>query len=242
MSPLRLRIVPTLLVLCMLVTVLCGYNSVLAAESGEKEMRTATECSYHLCPGDTPEIARALALYGAKYQATLWLARQLAGRGLLKDYTDRQKEILCLVADELKYDLVGESFSQNGRIYSVDIESRVSLADFVRAEMNDAVLEKNEMDFSWQEEMEPVLSPALEPGRELSRAHRYIRNQHWRKAIIYIDLLEKKYPCWSDLFFAKGLAFEGMHEMQQAMRAFSKSCERGHQQACKKVMSAASAN
>ena len=116
------------------------------------------------------------------------------------------------------------------------------MADFVKAEMNDAMLEKKERAFSLQEEMEPVLSAALEPGRELSRAHRYIRNQHWRKAIIYIDLLEKRYPCWSDLLFAKGLAFEGMHEMQQAMQAYSKSCERGNPQACKKIRSATSAN
>ena len=242
MSSFRLKMVPTLLMLCMAVAVLWGHSFVLAAESGEKEIRTTTQYSYRLCSGDTPEIVRALALYGAKYKAALWLSKQLAGQGLLKDYADRHREIFCLVADELQYDLVDESFSQDGGTYSVNIESRVSLADFVRAEMNDAVLEKKEFSFSLQEEMEPVLSTVLEPGRELSRAYRYIRNQHWRKAIIYIDRLEKRYPCWSDLFFAKGLAFEGEHEMQQAMRAFSKSCERGNPQACKKVKSAASAN
>jgi hypothetical protein len=239
MSSFRLKMVPTLLMLQITVAVLCGHPFVLTAESGEKEIRTTTQFSYRLCPEDTPEIARTLALYGAKYKAALWLAKQLAGQGLLKEYGDRHREMFCLVADELQYDLIDDSFSQNGGIYSVNIESRVSLADFVRAEMNDAALEKKELAFSLQEELEPVLSAALEPGRELSRAHRYIRNQHWRKAIIYIDLLEKKYPCWSDLLFAKGLAFEGEHEMQHAMRAFSKSCERGNPQACKKVASAA---
>lgn len=240
MSPMRSSMAPHLFVFCMAAMVVFCDMPLLAADPGGGEMVTTTEFSYRLGPGDTPEIARALALYGAKYRAVLWLAGQLAGNGLLKDYADRQMEIFCLVADDLKYAMVDESFSTTERLYSIDIESRVSLADFVKAEIKDAALEKEEMEFSWQEEMEPVLSATLDPGQELSRAFRYIRNQHWRKAIIYIDHLEKKYPNWGDLLFAKAMGFEGMHEMQQAMRAFSKACERGNQDACQKVTSAAS--
>jgi tetratricopeptide (TPR) repeat protein len=120
----------------------------------------------------------------------------------------------------------------------INIQSRGSLADYVKAEIKDAELEKTEMAFTWREEMEPVLSTPLEPGLELSRAYRYIRSRHWRKAIIYMDHLEQKYPNWNDLFFAKALAFEGMHEMPQALRAYAKACERGHRQACTKVSSA----
>ena len=113
------------------------------------------------------------------------------------------------------------------------------LADFVKAEIKNAALEKEETDFSLQEEMEPVLPSALDPGQELSRAHRYLRSRQWRKAIIYLDQLEKKYPYWGDLFFAKALGFEAMHETQQAIGAFTKACKQGHQKACKKARAVA---
>ena len=61
MSPVKLKMVPILLMPWLALTVLIGHPFVLAADSGEKELRTATQCSYRLCTGDTAEIARALA-------------------------------------------------------------------------------------------------------------------------------------------------------------------------------------
>lgn len=223
-----------LFIVCTLVTVFCTHKSLSAIESGEEEMVIKTNFSYRLGPGDTPGIARALAMYGAKHKAVLWMAAQLADMGLLKNYDDRRMEIYCLVANELNSTIVDKTIHQNGGLYSVDIESRGSLADFVKAEIKDAQLEKKELEFSLQEEMEPIISAAIAPGQELSRAYRYIRNKQWRKAIIYLDQLEKKYPYWSDLFFAKGVGFEGMHEIEQAISAYSKACERGHQKGCGK--------
>lgn len=236
------RMVAPLFIFCTLVTVLCYQKSLSAIESGEEEMFIKTNFSYRLGPGDTPGIARALAIYGAKHKAVLWMAAQLADVGLLKNYDDRRMEIYCLVANELNSTIVDESFHQSGGLYSVDIESWGSLADFVKAEIKDAQLEKEEMEFSWQEEMEPIISAAIAPGQELSRAYRYIRSKQWRKAIIFLDQLEKKYPYWSDLFFAKGLGFEGMREMQQAKRAYSNACERGHQKGCRKFKALAAEN
>lgn len=228
------RLAATLFVFCMLATVLGARQAFSAVQSGAGEMLTTTRFSYRLGPGDTPEIGRALAIYGAKYKAVLWLAAKLADKGLLKHYADRQMEIYCLVADELTYTIVDESSDQTTDQCSIEIEIRGALADFVKAEIKDAQLEKVETAFSWQEEMEPTLLPTLAPGQELSRAYRYIRNEQWRKAIIYIDQLEKKYPHWSDLFFAKGQGFEGMREIEQAMRAYLKACEQGCHQACGK--------
>jgi hypothetical protein len=230
-------VVGSIFIVWLLSAVLGGHLSLATADSGKREVRTATGDAYRLGPGDTPEIARALALYGAKFKAVPGLAHQLAGEGVVKDYAERQLEIYCLLADSLTYTIIDESFSRNDRIYSVDIVSRGSLADFVKAEIKNAELEKSEMTFTWQEEMDPVLSTTLEPGQELSRAYRYIRCRQWRKAIIYLDHLEKKYPNWSDLFVAKASGFEGMHEMRQAQRAHAKACELGHRQACIKVTS-----
>ena len=205
------------------------------ASSRAEEMQTVTVFSYHAGPGDSRQTARALALYGAKYQSVLLSADQLAGRGLLKDYGDRQMEIFCLVVDKLQYSMLDDSFSEKDRIALTKIKSSVSLDDFVRAEIRNAEFEKEEANFTLQEEMEPVVPPAIAPARELSRAYRYIRRHHWRMAIIYLDTLEKKYPHWGSLFLAKSMAYLGMHETERAISALSSACYLGDQQACLKL-------
>ena len=54
------------------------------------------------------------------------------GKGLLKDYADRQMEIFCLVADELQCAIVSQSFSKTNGIYTIKIKSRVSLGRFCK--------------------------------------------------------------------------------------------------------------
>ena len=205
------------------------------ASSSADEMKSVTAFSYHSGPGDSRQIARALALYGAKYQAVLLSADHLAGGGLLKKYGDRQMEIFCLVADKLQYSTLEDSFSEKDRIAVTKIKSSVSLNDFVRAEIQNAEYEKEEANFSLQEEMEPVVSPTIAPAQELSRAYRYIRRHHWRMAIIYLDHLEKKYPHWGTLFLAKSMAYLGMHETERAISALSSACYLGDQEACLKL-------
>ena len=207
-------------------------GSVAEADSTVQEMQTVTVFSYHAGPGDSRQTARALALYGATHQAVLLTADHLAGRRLLKDYGDRKMEIFCLVADELQYRIINESFSEKSRVATIKIESSVSLKDFVRAEIRDAAFEKEELKFSLQEEMEPVVPPTIAPAQELSRAYRYIRNHHWRMAIIYLDHLERKYPHWGSLFLAKAMAYLGMHEIDRAMSALTSACYLGNQEAC----------
>jgi len=205
------------------------------ADSSVKETQAITSYSYHAGPGDSPTTARALSLYGAKYKSVLLSADQLAGRGLLKDYGDRQMEIFCLVVDKMQYSMLDDSFSEKDRIAVTKIKSGVSLNDFVRAEIQNAEYEKEEANFSLQEEMEPVVSPIIAPAQELSRAYRYIRRHHWRMAIIYLDHLEKRYPHWGALFLAKALAYLGMHESERAISALSSACYLGDQGACLKL-------
>jgi hypothetical protein len=209
--------------------------SIGEADSSVQEMQTVTAFSYRAGPGDSQQTARALALYGATHKAVLLSADHLAGRGLLKDYGDRKKEIFCLVADELQYRIVDESFSEKNRITTIKIKSSASLKDFVRAEIRNAAFEKEEMNFSLQEEMEPVMSPTIAPAQELSRAYRYIRRHHWRMAIIYLDHLERKYPHWGTLFLAKAMAYLGMHETDRAASALTSACYLGNQEACLKL-------
>jgi len=209
--------------------------AIAGTDASVQEMQTVTVFSYHAGPGDSRQTARALALYGAKYKAVLLSADRLAASGLMKAYGDRQMEIFCLVADELQYRIIDESFSEKNRTTTTQIESSISLYDFVRAEIRNAAFEKEEMNFSLQEEMEPVVSSTIAPAQELSRAYRYIRKHHWRMAIIYLDHLEKKYPHWGAIFLAKAMAYLGMHETERAISALSSSCYLGDQEACLKL-------
>jgi hypothetical protein len=204
-------------------------RSIAGPDVNIQKMNTATAFSYHAGPGDSQQTARALALYGAKYKAVLLSADHLAGSGLMKAYGDRQMEIFCLVADELQYRIVDESFSEKNQIATIQIESGASLNDFVRAEIKDDELDKAEMHFSLQEELEPVVSATIAPARELSRAYRNIRRHHWRMAVIYLDHLEEKYPHWDALFLAKAVAYQGMHETNKAISALTSACYLGNQ-------------
>jgi len=228
----KLKTAAILFFLAMVLVHSHPVGAIAEADSTGREMQTVTAFSYHAGPGDSQETARALALFGASHKAVLLSADHLAGRGLLKDYGDRKMEIFCLVADELQYRIIDESFSEKNRIATIKIESSVSLKDFVRAEIRDAAFEKEELSFSLQEEMEPVISPTIAPAQEISRAYRYIRNHHWRMAIIYLDHLEKKYPHWGTLFLAKAMAYLGMHETDRATSALTSACYLGNQEAC----------
>lgn len=231
----KLKTAVKLFFLAMVLVHWVSAGALAEADSIAGEMQATTVFSYRAGLGDSKDTMRALALYGAKHEAVVRAAGQLAARGLLKAYGERQMEVYCLVADRLQSRIADESFSKDGRTCRVTIKSRISLSDFVSAEIDDAALEKEEQHFSLQEEMEPTVPPGFDPARELSRAYRYIRKHHWRMAIIYLDHLEKKYPHWGALFLAKATAFQGMHETHKAMDALSSACHLGNQDACVKI-------
>jgi hypothetical protein len=201
-------------------------------ESSERNTTVVTEFSYHSGPSVPLGIARGLALYGAKYEAVAILIDRVAGGDLLNDFWDQHREVFCLLASQLPFTLIDESFSQEDLTYTVKIESRLSLTDYLRAEMVNAALDSEESRLSLQEEMAPLISPETMPGYDLSKAYRYIRKQRWRMAIIYIDHLEKKYSDWGDLLFAKAIAFRGMNETEKADGAFRSACHLGNHDAC----------
>jgi hypothetical protein len=229
-----MKLQTTVKILLLVMVLLHSHPQVSWSETDHdlQGMQTVTAFSYRAGPGDTRETARALALFGALHKAVLWSAETLAMGGLPIDYGDKQREVLCLAVDELQFHVVDESFSEKNGTYSITINAAVSLGDFVKAELRNAALEKEEMQFSFQEEMEPVVPQAIDPAKDLSRAYRYIRKHHWRMAIIYLDHLEKKYPHWGTLVHAKAMGFKGMHETERAIESLSLACDLGNQDAC----------
>jgi hypothetical protein len=187
---------------------------------------------YHAGSTDTPEIARALAVYGAKQAAVRRTAEKLAERGLLPQYGQQQKAIYCLVADAMPFATMAAGTREDGRTYTVTLSSTLSLADFVRAEIRNNRLDRAERQFDLKAELEPTVPALPQPALELSRAYRYLAHADWRKAIIYLDTLQQKYVHWETLFMVKAEAYQGLHETALAREAFAEACRLGNKAAC----------
>lgn len=222
---------------CLLVLILGLHpeSAALAGQrTGDRPMVIVTDCSYTAGHHETFETAQALALYCAKQKAVSISADRLTDAGLLMVDADRHMEIRCLVTDAMQPELLEQSFDRENRICKVKIKSVLSLSDFVKAGIRNRELEAEEAHFSLKEELEPVVTPGIAPAFELSRAYRYIRNRHWRMAIIYMDHLVEKYPRWGALYMAKATAYLGLHEQQQAILALTSACNLGVRDACLK--------
>jgi hypothetical protein len=196
-----------------------------------------TDFTYRIGSGDSKEKYEALGLYGARSKAVILSAKYLADKGLLEDFGKKQKEIFCLAANELKVTIIDEKYFETNKTYYIKIRAEPKTTDFIKAEVKNLELEKKEINFSWQQEMDQYVYTTIDPAQELSRAYRYIRKRHWRIAIIYLDHLEKKYPYWAELYLAKAIGFYGMHDIARMRGALKKSCSLGSREACKNLES-----
>jgi hypothetical protein len=105
----------------------------------------------------------------------------------------------------------------------------------MEAEIENQEQERLESAFPWKEEMEQPVSASVEPGEELSRAYRYLRQDQTRIAIIYLDHLTAKYPGWGTVYFLRGLGFQRMHSDEQMLDDFNKACSLNQEEACRRL-------
>jgi hypothetical protein len=84
----------------------------------------------------------------------------------------------------------------------------------------------------YQEEMEQPVSDIIDPGRDIARAYRLLREKKWRIAKIYLDNSEKKYPNWDSVCMAKALTHYIFNEPVFMEKALSKGCQFGNKTAC----------
>lgn len=211
----------------------CGAND----QKADHRVTLMTDFSYRAGKGDSREVSRALALYGAKIKAVHLSAKYLMHKGLLEHYGKRQNEIFCLAVNNIEGSILDEKFSGKDAAYYVKIQTEAKSTDFIQAEIRDLELEKAEFNFSYDEEMEQFVSKTINPGEELSRAYRYIRQGHWRIAIIYLNHLSKKYPHWSDLYLAKAIGYYCIHDNVRMTKALKIACSLGNQEACDDLLS-----
>lgn len=194
-----------------------------------------TDYSYRIGAHDSQEKYKALALFGAKYKAAILSAKYLAHKDLLPDYGKKQKEIYCLAANEIPADIVENKIMKSTHSYYVKIQAEANSVDFIKAEIKNLELEKEEMNFSWQEELGQHVFKAIDPALELSRAYRYLRKGYARIVVIYLDHLEKKYPNWAELYQVKAMGLYSENKKKAMLDALKTSCSLGNREACEDI-------
>ena len=223
--------------LILLLSIISTWPCAADVPKREDAIKLITEYTYKVGDKDSKEKSRALALFGAKLKAVSLAAKYLTHKGVLEHYEKKQNEIFCLTTNQIRVSIIDEKFHQDKNSYYVKIKSEVTSIDFIKAQIRNVELEKNESSFSYSEEMEQPVSKIIDPGAELSRAYRYIRKEQWRISIIYLDHLEKKYPYWGDVFLAKAIAFYGMDQIDKMVDTLKTACSLGNQEACNELLS-----
>lgn len=199
----------------------------------ETAISVHTEFVYQAGENEPLEKSRALAFFGARRGAVASAAKIFMQQGLLKQYQEQAEEIYCLAADKIDVRVVQERYAETSKRYFVEIEAAVGLAHFMEADSENQALEEEEGALPWREEMEQNVSRAIHPGKELSRAYRYLRKGETRIAIIYLDHLAKKYSNWSEVYYLRAQGFQRMHADDRRMEDLDKACALGHAAACR---------
>ncbi len=218
----------------LLILIVFSYESPGIADGSKRDapMVLLTDFTYRAGDKDSPEKSKALAFFGAKKKAVVMAAKSLMQKDLLENYGKQQEEIFCLATNNISARIIQETYAEKEKQYFVKIKAEVDIADFIEAEIENQAFEKEESDFSWKEEMEQHISKSIDPGRELSRAYRYIRKDQTRIAIIYLDHLVKKYSNWSDVYYLRAMGFKSMHYIDDMMKDLEKACSLNNQDAC----------
>lgn len=204
------------------------------AESGlmDKIFEIVSESTYRIASDEAPEIYESLCFFNAKYKAVTTAAKYLNHIGMVKDYGESRKEIYCLVAENLTPSIIEKKESKDTNEYYIKIKAKLDLSDFTKAEIRNNEIEEQEEHFSWQEEMEQTVYKAIRPGEEISRAYRYLRKKEWRMAIIYLNHLQKKYPNWHEIYFAKAIGYYAENKPKAMVNALNSACFLGNKEAC----------
>ena len=223
--------------ICLVSVLYCLPAGMCSAADASKEtaITVTADFTYKMGDGDTREDARALALFGARLKAINLAAKYLTHKGSLEHYEKKQNEIFCLTADGIQASILSEKFDPRLKSFHVRITSAISDLDFIKAEIENLALIKEEARFSFGREMEQPVVEEIAPGKELSRGYRYIRKGHWRVAIIYLDHFQKKYPNWGEVFMARAIALYAMDDSIGMISALQRACELDNSEACSEL-------
>jgi hypothetical protein len=193
-----------------------------------------TEGSYRMEAGSSIDSAEKLALFIAKRKAVDLAGRYLSQKSLIEVYELNRDEIYSLAAREVRAVIIEEKREKTEKTftYRVRITAWIEPSDFIRAEMEDNRQEKKETEESYREEMEQHIFAEIDPGREIAKAYRLLREKKWRLALIYLNHLGKKYPNWDSIYMAKAITHYVLHETEFMKKALNEACRLDNQIAC----------
>ena len=214
--------------------ILFSINSVASAAEGNNSFEIETEGSYRMETDSSSELAKRVALFNAKRKAVDLAGRYLSRKGLIKGYELHKEEIYSLAAREIQAEILEEKRETIERIstYRLRIRSRIQASDFIKAEIEDSKQEKKETKESYREEMEQPISTEIDPGRDIAKAYRLLREKKWRITMIYLNHLGKKYPNWDSIYMGKAITHYILHEPVFMEKALNEACRLGNNTAC----------
>jgi hypothetical protein len=206
----------------------------LASAAEDNVFEVEAEGRYQIADSFQIELAKSMALYTAKRKAVDLAGRYLSRKNFIEVYELNRDEIYSLAAREVEAEILEENRQIVGKTstYHVRIKARVRATDFIKAEMEENKQEKREARETFSEEMEQVVSAEIDPGRDISKAYRLLRERKWRMALIYMNHLEKKYPNWAAIYMAKAVAYYVFHEPVSMKKALNRACRLGDNTAC----------
>jgi hypothetical protein len=218
----------------LLITSLIFAQSAFGQPSSPDIVEVESAATYLMAKGESRELARQVALFEARRKAVTLGAKYLSGKGFVDLIESKRQEILCLAAGQIETNVLEEKWvPSNGHLeYMVRIHAIIRDSDFIRAENDNRLMEKEDQAEPFSEKMEPKIRQEYAPGLELAKAYRLLRRRQWRAAIIYLDRLELKYPNWADLSMVKAMGYHAMREPLEMKRALERACALGSQEAC----------
>ena len=193
-----------------------------------------TEGSYQMAPDDSMELAKKMAFFIAKRKAVESSCKYLARENLIDVNNLNRDEVCSLAARQIQAEILEEKQQTAGGVpaYRIRIRARIKASDFVKAKIQDAVEDQKESQSPFRKEMQQPVSAAIDPGKDIAKAYRLLREKKWRIAIIYLDHLEKKYPNWDSIYMTKAITHYILHEPQLMKNALTRACTLGNQVAC----------
>ena len=172
--------------------VLFSINGIASAAEDDI-FEIEVEGGYRMEADSSVDLVKKVALFTAKRKAVELAGRYLSRKSLIERYELNRDEIYSLAAREIQAEILEEkrqTVEKTSR-YRVRIRARVQASDFVKAELQDTKQEKKEAKESYREEMEQHISAEIDPGRDIAKSYRLLREKKWRIAMIYLNHLEK---------------------------------------------------
>jgi tetratricopeptide (TPR) repeat protein len=214
---------------------LLGFITVTFAQnSADNVIEVEAKGSYLMGDGNSKQLARQLALFEAKRSSLETAGKYLSHKSLIPFYEIKKEEIYSLAARETQGKIIEERWEPIGKTIKclIRIRAKVRISDFIKAGIQNQKLEKEDEKESLLEEMDPVLSKEIDPGKDIAKAYRLLRKGEWRMAMIYLDRLEKKYPNWGNIYMAKAIAFYSLNAPLEMKKTLEMACRLGNHQAC----------